>query len=70
MVQSTEVAVVLCEKHAAVIGRHVAAVAQDDRVTLDAAMVLEYVGTVLEGLRLGRLGACSADFCYSPGRAS
>jgi len=61
----TDTTLIPCERHAAVIGRHVAALAQDSSRTLDASALLAFATTVLDGITRGELGVCSPDFCVT-----
>jgi hypothetical protein len=60
MQQTTHSRLIPCEKHAAVLGRHAARLAQRED---DGLLIRRELLYLLDALRRGDMGACSADFC-------
>ncbi len=62
MDETTHTRLIPCEKHAAIIGRQAARLAQraDDGLALRTELLY-----LLEAVRKGELGQCSHDFCVT-----
>lgn len=61
MGNTTDPPMILCEKHAAVLGQQLAKAVQAGE-TLFPSEVLAY----LDDIRRGDVGLCSADRCFTP----